>query len=402
MFAPLSPGRRPRRLFALAVAGAIAVGLLSALSGSPRAAEAEPCWDGPDQFDCPEITGTGPIIVIPAGPADERDTFLRRRFESGLIGPDATGIQVKTQEVPLTDVVTCGMETYESGNPWWRWEVTATEWAAGIFLPFGDQRPSGGSYDLTCSSTLPPPGTIYDGAVGSGWTVVWSLYPTADPTGEIYVASTEITSDDWQYTDTSGLEIDDLQIATGDRIQIIGAPGTFGYSQWGADSALRVGDYGDPIEYSILEQVVGAPDGHMIYGQVGDASYYSAPFFSGPVWIDLTSVNTTWRGTTTMIDGDHPTAVKVAVSSSTATSRKPVKATVVLTVPHIPNPEGRVDVLVDGKKVATTMLRAGSAGRSTITMPTIGRGVHKVTAVFRGSENLAPSTSPGAYLRILF
>ncbi|TPW72774.1 S8 family serine peptidase [Schumannella sp. 10F1B-5-1] len=90
-------------------------------------------------------------------------------------------------------------------------------------------------------------------------------------------------------------------------------------------------------------------------------------------------------------------STKVDLSSWSAFSWSQVKATVKVTGAA----GGTVQLKVDGKAVGAP-LAVGPNGKVATKLPKLSRGIHKITAAYSGSDGVAPSTSPVAYLVIWF
>ena len=136
-------------------------------------------------------------------------------------------------------------------------------------------------------------------------------------------------------------------------------------------------------------------------------SWFSNWSVGGPVAVS-SGVTTTrlfsWNADITVTDA--PSAVKIALSSSTAVSVQRVKAIIQVDAP-LPesSPEndrrGTIVVKVDGVEVASSGMYASKNGRWTVSLPRLKKGLHVVTAEYSGWTWLAGSVSNRAALRIV-
>jgi len=69
----------------------------------------------------------------------------------------------------------------------------------------------------------------------------------------------------------------------------------------------------------------------------------------------------------------------------------PVKYTVTVRADGVV-PTGDVAIFDGFRQVATATLEADDAGRTTVTLPKLGRGLHLITPHFEGTDDLLPST----------
>ena len=84
------------------------------------------------------------------------------------------------------------------------------------------------------------------------------------------------------------------------------------------------------------------------------------------------------------------TGVRLAYRRIHATSRGRVRVTV---TPSTAPPTGTVTVKVDGRRRVATTLKPTQAGSVALLLPRLGRGTHRVVAVYGGSRGLYGSTS---------
>jgi hypothetical protein len=96
--------------------------------------------------------------------------------------------------------------------------------------------------------------------------------------------------------------------------------------------------------------------------------------------------------------GYSATAVRLAFSRIRTTARGRVRVTV---TPSTLAPTGTVSIRIDGRKRVSTTLRAGQLGSVALALPRLGRGKHRVVAVYGGYRGLYGSTSRGVTLTVV-
>ena len=96
--------------------------------------------------------------------------------------------------------------------------------------------------------------------------------------------------------------------------------------------------------------------------------------------------------------GYSATALRLAFSRIRATARGRVRVTV---TPSTLAPTGKVTVRVDGRNRVATTLRATQGGTVALALPRLGRGRHRVVAVYAGFRGLYGSTSRGVTLTVV-
>ena len=92
------------------------------------------------------------------------------------------------------------------------------------------------------------------------------------------------------------------------------------------------------------------------------------------------------------------TAVRLAQRRIHATSRGRIRVTV---TPSTARPTGTVTVKVDGRRRLATTLKTTQAGSVALLLPRLGRGTHRVVAVYGGSRGLYGSTSRPTILTVV-
>ena len=92
------------------------------------------------------------------------------------------------------------------------------------------------------------------------------------------------------------------------------------------------------------------------------------------------------------------TAVRLAYRRIHATSRGRVRVTV---TPSTAPPTGTVTVNVDGRRRLASTLTPTQAGSVALLLPRLGRGTHRVVAVYGGSRGLYGSTSRATTLTVV-
>lgn len=92
------------------------------------------------------------------------------------------------------------------------------------------------------------------------------------------------------------------------------------------------------------------------------------------------------------------TGVRLAYRRIHATSRGRVRVTV---TPSTAPPTGTVTVKIDGRKRLATTLGPTQAGSVALALPRLGRGTHRVVAVYGGSRGLYGSTSRATWLTVV-
>ena len=102
-------------------------------------------------------------------------------------------------------------------------------------------------------------------------------------------------------------------------------------------------------------------------------------------------------------------AVKIAAMKSTTTGtlaastvshKKRAKVNVVVVVPGLSGPTGKVTVKQGKKVLATATLKAAAKGRKTLTLKKLGKGKHKLTVVYAGTASVKGSTSHAVVLHV--
>ena len=96
--------------------------------------------------------------------------------------------------------------------------------------------------------------------------------------------------------------------------------------------------------------------------------------------------------------GYSATAVRLAYRRIHATRRGRVRVTV---TPSTAPPTGTVTVKIDGRRRLATTLGATQAGSVALALPRLGRGTHRVVAVYGGSRGLYGSTSRATTLTVV-
>ena len=90
-------------------------------------------------------------------------------------------------------------------------------------------------------------------------------------------------------------------------------------------------------------------------------------------------------------------------SKSKVTTRTKAKATITVAVKGEPNPTGKLDVYVGGKKVKSYPLSARKKGVVTVTLPKISTiGTKKIYVKYRGNTNIAADNSVKKRLRVTY
>jgi hypothetical protein len=92
------------------------------------------------------------------------------------------------------------------------------------------------------------------------------------------------------------------------------------------------------------------------------------------------------------------TVVRLAYRRIHATSRGRIRVTV---TPSTAPPTGTVTVKVDGRRRLATTLKPTQAGSVALLLPRLGRGTHRVVAVYGGSSGLYGSTSRATALTVV-
>ncbi len=96
--------------------------------------------------------------------------------------------------------------------------------------------------------------------------------------------------------------------------------------------------------------------------------------------------------------GYSATVVRLAYRRIHATKRGRVRVTV---TPSTAPPTGTVTVKIDGRRRLATTLRSTQAGSVALALPRLGRGTHRVVAVYGGSRGLYGSTSRATTLTVV-
>ena len=199
-------------------------------------------------------------------------------------------------------------------------------------------------------------------------------------------------------------------------VRVVGPAGTF-FPGEPLDVTLGLGTptEGIPSPTYYSDDAAISPDGSTVTFTLPDVvspSFYEQPMFAriinGEQYVQPPTggwdgAKTEWYGRfdLTPPDGWQVVPAKIGLSLNTALSFQRVRATVVVAAPEGSSSAGAVGFFVDGMPVGTAQVTDTSNDRASILLPRLKRGYHVVTAQYAGNEDVAPSTSPPASLRIL-
>jgi hypothetical protein len=341
-------------------------------------------------------------------PTEPPTPFYSWEFIGQPLGMDSSTL-VFDLDLPVADgSVFCwgGFSSSSFGRTW-----TEDEWAADptIALPDLPVVP-GDRVGVTCHSGD-------EQGYFDGFDVEWYI-DVVESAGESVTLSDD-PAYDWFRLRTDFVSKEEpaiVRASAGDAVRVVGPAGTFfpgepldvgfglgtptegipGISYWADDAA--VSPDGSTVTFSLPEVVRPSFYEQPMYARIINGEQYVRPASGG--W---SGTKTEWYGRFDLSpdDSEAVSSARVGLSLNTALSFQRVRATVVITVPESFSAAGAVAFFVDGVAVGTSQVTETSNNRASILLPPLKRGRHVVTVQYAGNEDVAPSTSPPASLRIV-